>query len=498
MATATPNVPTSSRVRSNLAPTPHWGWETLTWTENVRSGEKLRAMFCDIAVVLANGTGLFLLFGANIGGWSQGSNSGSGLAPSGLQQHLEWLLAYAGLTVLACASMKVYDRKTALHGFSLFEIGKPVALSTIVFSVFLLSVNVYPGYWLLVVVMAACDLIGMSSWRILHWKVAASRSIHEQGSRRALIIGAGDTGRRLASYLEEDIGLGYTVTGFLDEDITVHPNVLGSLSHFPTILRSEFIDDVFITGYCDSVVIEHLSEEARQCGVDVKVVPEVCQHAISWQRVGDVPVMVIRSEPIPKVGLFLKRMLDIGGAVIGLAVLLPLLIAIAVLIRLDSPGPALYRSRRVGKKGARFKCFKFRTMSANADAIKDQLRSQNQRVGATFKISDDPRITRAGKWLRKYSLDELPQLWNVLRGDMSLVGPRPHPVDDYAQYGLEHRLRLKVTPGLTGLWQITARLEPSFERNIELDLEYIRNWSFWMDIKILVGTVPAVLRGEGQ
>jgi exopolysaccharide biosynthesis polyprenyl glycosylphosphotransferase len=227
-------------------------------------------------------------------------------------------------------------------------------------------------------------------------------------------------------------------------------------------------------------------------------VPDICQHATSWECVGDLPVMVIRSEPIPRMGLFLKRILDIVGAGVGLVVTFPLLVLIAVLIRIDSRGPCLYRSRRVGKKGDPFNCLKFRTMRNDADRIKDQLRSLNQRVGPTFKIKNDPRITRIGKWLRKYSLDELPQLWNVLRGDMSLVGPRPHPLDDYNQYGLEHRLRLRVTPGLTGTWQINARLDPSFERNMALDLEYIQKWSFWMDLKILAGTLPAVLRGEGQ
>jgi len=163
----------------------------------------------------------------------------------------------------------------------------------------------------------------------------------------------------------------------------------------------------------------------------------------------------------------------------------------------DSDGPALYRCRRMGKKGKGFVCYKFRTMIENADSLKDSLRHLNERDGAIFKISRDPRITRVGKVLRKYSLDELPQLWNVLRGDMSLVGPRPHPIDDYNKYGLEHLRRLDVTPGITGLWQVTARRNPSFEKSVALDVEYIENWSMWMDIGILFRTFSVVVGGSG-
>ncbi|HXH49782.1 MAG TPA: sugar transferase, partial [Terriglobia bacterium] len=133
-----------------------------------------------------------------------------------------------------------------------------------------------------------------------------------------------------------------------------------------------------------------------------------------------------------------------------------------------------------------------------ADNHKDQLRRLNERSGPFFKMSNDPRITRVGKLLRKFSLDELPQVWNVLKGDMSLVGPRPHPTDDFGHYQLEHLRRLDVTPGITGLWQVTARRDPSFEKNLCLDIEYIENWSLWLDVKLLLRTIPAVVKGTGQ
>jgi lipopolysaccharide/colanic/teichoic acid biosynthesis glycosyltransferase len=158
----------------------------------------------------------------------------------------------------------------------------------------------------------------------------------------------------------------------------------------------------------------------------------------------------------------------------------------------------LFSALRAGRKGQQFKCHKFRTMAANAEDGKEKLRSHNQREGPTFKIADDPRITRVGKWLRRYSLDELPQLWNVFKGEMSLVGPRPHPLDDCARYKLEHLRRLDVTPGITGLWQVTARRSPSFHINMALDLEYIEKWSLWMDLRILMRTIAVVFQGTGS
>jgi lipopolysaccharide/colanic/teichoic acid biosynthesis glycosyltransferase len=194
----------------------------------------------------------------------------------------------------------------------------------------------------------------------------------------------------------------------------------------------------------------------------------------------------------------MKRMLDVAVSAGALLVFGPLLLLIACLVKLDSPGPALYSALRVGRKGRQFHCHKFRTMAVDAGAIKENLRGQNQREGPTFKIVKDPRITRLGRSLRRYSLDELPQLWNVFRGEMSLVGPRPHPLDDFARYELEHLRRLDVIPGITGLWQVTARRVASFHTNMALDLEYIEHWSLWMDVRILLRTFAVVFQGTGS
>ena len=205
-----------------------------------------------------------------------------------------------------------------------------------------------------------------------------------------------------------------------------------------------------------------------------------------------------RARPILSMGLFVKRIMDLLLSACALLLLWPLLLAIALAVKLESPGPVIYASLRAGKKGQKFVCYKFRTMVDGADELKDSLRRYNERQDPFFKIADDPRVTRLGRFLRKYSLDELPQFWNVLKGDMSLVGPRPHPVDDYARYRPEDHRRLDVKPGITGLWQISARANPSFETCMKLDLEYMKRWSLLLDFKLLVRTIPAVLSGEGQ
>jgi exopolysaccharide biosynthesis polyprenyl glycosylphosphotransferase len=210
-----------------------------------------------------------------------------------------------------------------------------------------------------------------------------------------------------------------------------------------------------------------------------------------------VPIVTLHREPLPSAALFLKRLLDVTGAAIGLVLASPLMAMVALLIRLGSHGPVVYAAERTGAKGRRFRCYKFRSMVSDAEHLKEDLRARNQRQGPIFKMDDDPRITRVGHIIRRYSLDELPQLWNVLRGEMSLVGPRPHPIDEVNHYELQQFRRLDVKPGITGLWQITARDCPSFELNMHLDLTYIENWSLLLDLRILASTVRVLFVPEG-
>jgi exopolysaccharide biosynthesis polyprenyl glycosylphosphotransferase len=266
------------------------------------------------------------------------------------------------------------------------------------------------------------------------------------------------------------------------------------------VARSEFVDEIILTIPSQSEAARRLIWEARRNRIDVKVVPDLLGFdtaAVVLEKFGDVPVLTLCEERIPALGLLVKRAIDLVFSAIGLVVVSPLLAAVAIAIKLDSPGPFLYRAPRLGRKGRRFLCCKFRSMVRDADNLKEKLRVRNEREGPCFKLANDPRVTRVGWLLRRYSLDELPQLWNVLRGEMSMVGPRPHPIDDFERYDLEDWQRLEVLPGLTGLWQVTARRDPSFERGMKLDREYISSWSLWGDFEILFKTLGVVLRGEG-
>jgi exopolysaccharide biosynthesis polyprenyl glycosylphosphotransferase len=320
------------------------------------------------------------------------------------------------------------------------------------------------------------------------------------GMRNVLIVGAGGLGRRLADHLEKHPELGRSVCGFLDDRKLPGKGVTGRTSDLAELARAGFVDEIILAGPHDREKTLRVVRAAQQLRLDVKMAPDLFGYEPTreTERIGDMPLFSLHEERLPVAGLFLKRALDVAGAGGVLILMAPVLVLLAILIGLDSPGPVLYAALRAGRKGRPFRCYKFRTMVGDADTLKKGLRERNQRQGPCFKIKDDPRITRVGRVLRRYSLDELPQLWNVLRGEMSLVGPRPHPLDDYSAYAIEHLPRLDVIPGMTGLWQVTARRDPSFEAGLNLDIEYIHRWSLGMDLRILLKTAAVVLRGSGE
>jgi exopolysaccharide biosynthesis polyprenyl glycosylphosphotransferase len=330
--------------------------------------------------------------------------------------------------------------------------------------------------------------------------VERSLCVSRKSQRNVLIVGAGSFGQRIASCIQNHPEQGRTLCGFLDDRRPMGDGVIGRTSNLSRLSRTSFVDEIILAAPDDREMTLQVLREARRLHLDVEMAVDLfgCEPAQpSVRRVGEFPVICMHREPLPAARLLTKRVVDVIGAAAGLLLLGPILALIAGLIRCDSPGPVMYSALRMGHKGRPFRCYKFRTMVRNADALKCGLRGLNERSGAFFKIADDPRITNLGRWLRRYSLDELPQLWNVLKGEMSLVGPRPHPLDDFAAYRVEHLARLDVTPGITGLWQVTARQDPSFEKGVELDREYIEAWCLSMDLRILCKTVWTVLRGDG-
>lgn len=345
----------------------------------------------------------------------------------------------------------------------------------------------------------ALHFISLLAWR---WEDERSGYLQQQHDpRNVLILGAGDVGRGLASQVESHPEGGRVVSGFLDDTLPLGNGVIGKVCDLARLARTGFVDEVILAMPHDRELTLRVLNEARQLHLDVELAPDLfgCEpEQNELDRVGDLPVICLHEERLPAEALLLKRFCDVLGAGSALILLAPLLALLAILIKCGSSGPAIYAAPRAGRKGRPFQCFKFRTMVSNADELKHALRNRNERSGPFFKIANDPRITRVGRFLRRYSLDELPQLWNVLRGEMSLVGPRPHPLDDFAAYEVEHLDRLDVTPGLTGLWQVTARRDSSFQKGIELDREYIRRWSLRMDLRILLQTLRAVVQGSGD
>jgi exopolysaccharide biosynthesis polyprenyl glycosylphosphotransferase len=413
-----------------------------------------------------------------------------------------FLFLYVALILLFCQWQDLYRTlRTRSAEEESLAVLKAVSLATLLLTAFIYLTDVKIVSRQIVLSSLILNVITMVIWRYVKRQIVIRRVKQGIGARNVIIVGAGRVGQALAHQFEQDKHLGYRFKGFLDGNHSVDSRTLGKIEDLSRVARAEFVDEVFITIPSERELVKRIAVDARQHRLDVKVLPDLYD-GLGWHapihQVGDFPVMDLHWQPIPALGLFVKRVFDVVVSSLALIICSPIFAVFAVWIKGDSVGPVLYRSRRVGKKGCAFTCYKLRTMRADAEEMKKSLRHRNERQGPFFKIKDDPRVTRVGKVLRKYSLDELPQLWNVLKGEMSLVGPRPHPLDDFEQYSLEHLCRLDVKPGITGLWQVEARQDPSFETNMRHDLEYIKNWNLWLDLKILAKTLPSLCQGSGQ
>ena len=343
------------------------------------------------------------------------------------------------------------------------------------------------GTFLLITSASICSLtLVRLLWNELHIACEVTRNV--------LVIGDPPESQKVVNALRRDPHSGACVKGFLPEQCFRDAYGVEVLT---TVARQECIDEVIVAtrnlGLAEGIV-----EFAKQNHLTARISLNFpCKQEPAVEASDDLALLRVYDQPLPHWRLAFKRLCDVTLALCVLILTSPLLFLISLAIKLDSRGPVLYRAVRIGHRGRRFICYKFRTMAENADAQKENLRARNEREGAFFKILNDPRITRLGRFLRRYSLDELPQLWNVVRGEMSLVGPRPHPPDDVEGYSDEHLQRLDFIPGMTGLWQVSSRQDPSFERCVALDVEYIKGWSPALDFRILCKTVIAVLQGSG-
>ncbi len=344
------------------------------------------------------------------------------------------------------------------------------------------------------------------SFRSLLRYVLKHLRLQGRNLRFVLVIGTNERAYEYAEMIKQNRASGYRVVGFVDDRLhLVKPGImlLGQLADVPDMIRELIVDEVVIALPVKSQYenIQKIIESAEEQGVVVRCLPHLFNtktSVLSATTLGGIPVLEMSSLPKEDWRVVAKRTVDITAGFILLLLTFPIMLGAAIAIKLTSPGPILFRQPRVGHNKRIFCLYKFRTMVETAEQMQCSLEGCNEMDGPVFKIEDDPRITPVGHWLRKASIDELPQLYNVIRGDMSLVGPRPLPVRDYRGFRKDwQRRRFSIRPGLTCLWQITGRNKTSFEEWMKLDMEYIDNWTLAGDMKILLQTIPAVLNGRG-
>jgi len=356
-------------------------------------------------------------------------------------------------------------------------------------------------------------MFALWSWVLLSlFRLNAGRAlraiVREFGSRHyVMVVGLSDAALKLGRQIEDARGYGVQLSGFLSDDGDSGGEValaqrypVRPLAKLPDLLREHIIDEIIFA--VDSRRLAELEEIFLLCdeeGVKTRVAVDFFPHVnsqISLERLGASPLLTFSATPHDEIRLLVKRLTDLLLAGAAVVFLCPLMLLIALLIRLTSPGPAIFRQVRCGLNGRRFVFYKFRSMCQDAEAMRAEVEHLSERKLA-MKIPNDPRLTGVGRWLRKFSIDEWPQLWNVLKGDMSLVGPRPALPDEVEQYKRWQRRRLRMRPGITSLWAISGRDAVDFETWMKLDMQYIDQWSLGLDWKILLRTIPHVLSGRG-
>ena len=360
-----------------------------------------------------------------------------------------------------------------------------------------------------ILTIAAVNFVLLVAGRIT--LLGGSRRLREKLQRfhYCLIVGLGQNARELASLIEQSEPMGLRLIGFVNPAAQSESKISDLKSAYPvfaladvyTILQNRVVDELLFAVNNDELerlepLIDRCHKEGIRTRVDLGFFPRTFAR-VHLENLRHVPLLTLGSTPNNEFALFAKRVADLIASALALIVLSPVMLIIAILVRLTSPGPILYRQTRCGLNGRRFTLYKFRSMVANADDLRSDLENFNEIEGHAFKMKHDPRCTPPGRWLRKFSLDELPQLWNVVIGEMSFVGPRPPLPQEVEKYAPWQRRRLRMRPGLTCLWTLEGRNRLSFDRLVQFDLAYIDNWSLWLDLKIFLKTIPHVALGRG-
>ena len=420
-------------------------------------------------------------------------------------------VAYWAVPVLLVifAFYHLYDRHYLFAGFQEYTRvinGCTVGVLVVIVMSFLdVTLSISRG-WLLTVWVLSILSVGGS--RFLLRRVL--RRLRSQGFlvSPTVIVGANEEGRALAEQFLGDHGSGTQVVGFVDSAFPAgHPvvggrTVLGGLGDLESVVEEQGISEIVVatTGLSREELLELYRRFGHSNGVEIRLSSglfEILTTGVRVQEISCIPLMTPHRVRIMGVDALMKAMLDYTGAALGLLLLSPLLAIIALLVKLDSPGPLLHRRRVLGREGRTFDAFKFRTMVVDADAVLAANPTLREAFEMGYKLKSDPRVTRVGAFLRKTSLDELPQLINVLRGEMSLVGPRMIAPDEAVLYGKWRLNLLTVKPGITGPWQVHGRNDIPYGERVRLSMHYIRNYSIWLDLEILLRTIPAVLKARG-
>jgi exopolysaccharide biosynthesis polyprenyl glycosylphosphotransferase len=423
--------------------------------------------------------------------------------------YIPYTIIFAGLMLLGNQNARLYrERRGRSWWDEVFSISNSATNTAVVVMAisFLLRPLVFSR--LLIIQAALLIVVLMGVWRLSLRAVRDAMRRRGIGVERVLVVGAGSVGRSVLQTIVARPDLGFKVVGFVDDDPERGATdlgrvpALGMVDNIPRIIDQQQVDMVIITlpWHVQRKIVQIVRECERK-HVKVRTVPDMFELSLSQVQVemlGGIPLLGLNGDAHLAPSSFLaKRALDIAVSMLVLPFVTAITLVLAIAIRLDTPGPIFFTQQRVGLNGKIFRVFKLRSMVQDAEARHEEIMRQTGEDLRHPKLANDPRVTRVGRWIRRFSLDELPQIYNILRGEMSWVGPRPATPQEVQMYEPWHRQRLRVLPGLTGLWQVSGRSEVPFEEMCLLDIYYIENWSLGMDLQIMLRTVPHVLLAHG-
>jgi exopolysaccharide biosynthesis polyprenyl glycosylphosphotransferase len=412
---------------------------------------------------------------------------------------------------LIFSSFRMYDsRRLSNRWKEIFDVLKANSFAALIFALgsVLFKISLITAYFLLVFWVFSNGILILG--RILLRTLLAELRVRGRNIRYMLIVGTNRRAVQFAQKIQSKPELGYRISGFVDNEFAQNGDfkelgypVVADFETFPGFIRDNVVDEVILSLPVKSMY-DRASRILRLCeeqGITVRFLSDIFDLKLGKMKADQFEedsLITVSSGNIKVFSVLMKRAIDFFFSLVFLLLTAPVSLVISLLIKLTSPGPVFFTQDRIGLNKRRFRLYKFRTMIKGAEKLQTELEQLNEADGPVFKIKADPRITKLGRFLRRSSLDELPQLLNVLKGDISLVGPRPLPERDYQGFDEDwHRRRFSVRPGMTCLWQVNGRGEIPFDKWMELDMEYIDNWSLMLDLKILIKTIPAVLRGSG-